>query len=185
MRIVLSILLFQILGGEALAVEGVGGGGWSAIFWKVVNLTILILLLYWFGKERIGQFFRGRRESIRKGIEEAERAKEEAERRHREYSQRLSNIERQIEAIHRELREEGEKERERIIEEAMRFAERIKAQAKVAAEQEAKKVMERVRGEVADLLVGLAEERLQRELTEGDQRRLVDEFIKRVDLKGL
>lgn len=181
----LIILLFQISAGEVLAASGGEGGGWGGIFWKAVNLAILLLLLYWFGKERVGEFFKGRKESIRRSIEEAEKAREEAERKHREYSKRLSNIEKQIEAIHRELREEGEKERDRIIEGAMKFAERIKEQAKVAAEQEAKKVMERVKGEVADLLVGLAEETLHKELTKEDQKRLVDDFLKRVELKRL
>ncbi len=177
-----TILSFFLLTGEAFAAEG-GGGGLGEIVWRTINLAILILLLYWFGRNMVGGFFRERRERIRKSIEEAEQARAEAERKHREYSKRLANIEKQIEAIHAELREEGERERDKIIEEATRFAERIKEQAKLAAEQEAKKVMERVRGEVADLLVGLAEERLEKELTEEDQKRLVEDFLKRVELK--
>ena len=73
-------------------------------------------------------------------------------------------------------------EKERIIAEAERGAEKIKEQARVSAEQEIKKANEYIKREVARLAVGMAGEVLKR-VKPSDQERLIDESLKTISLQ--
>ena len=124
-----------------------------------------------------------RREGIRKAMDEAKVARESAERKSAEYDGKLKLLDSRVEEIYRELREEGEGEKERIIAEAERGAEKIKEQARVSAEQEIKKANEYIKREVARLAVGMAGEVLKREVKPSDQERLIDESLKTISLQ--
>ncbi len=80
------------------------------------------------------------------------------------------------------MREEGERGKKIVIEGAAQFSEKIKEQAKLAAEQEAKKVMEKVKSDVADLITKAAKETLKKDMTEKDQERLIKGFLERLEL---
>ena len=175
-------LIFTLLLSPTLwAAESESEGGYGGVIWGFINLGILIFLLYRLGRKPVKDFLRNRRESIKESIEKAQQTKEEVEKRYKEYSEKIANLDAHIEELHRALREEGEKEREMIIEEAERFAERIKEQAKFAANQEAKKVMEQVRAEVAELIVKEAESVIRKKLNDSDQRRLIEDFVSGIE----
>lgn len=178
----LYTLIFTLLFHPALwASESEGEGGYGGIIWGFINLGILIFILYRLGQKPVKDFLRNRRESIRESIEKAQQTKEDVEKRYKEYSEKIANLDAHIEELYRTLREEGEKERKMIIEEAERFAERIKEQAKFAANQEAKKVMEQVRAEVADLIVNEAESVIRKKLNDSDQKRLIEDFVSGIE----
>ncbi len=175
-------LIFTLFFSPTLwAAESEGEGGYGGIIWGFINLGILIFILYRLGRKPVKDFLRNRRESIKESIEKAQETKEEVEKRYKEYSEKIANLGTQIEELHRALREEGEKEREMMIEEAERFAERIKEQAKFAANQEAKKVMEQVRAEVAEIIVSEAESVIRKKLNDSDQRRLIEDFVSGIE----
>ena len=53
----------------------------SEIYWKWANFIILAGVLGYFVYKKAGAFFRSRTETIRQGIEEADRLRRDAERR--------------------------------------------------------------------------------------------------------
>ena len=162
--------------------NGKGAAGPASLLFNFINLAILIYLIYHFGANPIKEFFKKRRESIAQPIEEAQKIKADAKSKHREYSERLSSINERIDKLFADMREEGERGKKIVIEGAAQFSEKIKEQAKLAAEQEAKKVMEKVKSDVADLITKAAEETLKKDMTEKDQERLIKGFLERLEL---
>jgi F-type H+-transporting ATPase subunit b len=83
-------------------------------------------------------------------------------------------------ADHRGIPQAGEARRDSIVAAAEDKAVQIKAQAAVTAEQETKLAVERLRAELADLVVEAARGMLAGKLSEKDQDKLVDEYLTKV-----
>ena len=101
---------------------------WILLF-KVMNFVILVVLLYKLLAKRVKEFFLNRSSAIEKEIEEAERLNKEAEEKQEKIDSKLRNIEKEIDRIIEEFREDGLKEKEKIIENAKIEAEKIKQKA--------------------------------------------------------
>ena len=181
-------MITTVIATVAFGAEGGGDGGEHGAeeggsIWKIINFVILVVGIYIVWIKFIKGMLAERREGIRKAMDEAKVARDEAERKRAEYEGKLKLLDSRVEEIYRELREEGEGEKERIIAEAERGAEKIKEQARVSAEQEIKKANEYIKREVARLAVGMAGEVLKREVKPSDQERLIDESLKTISLQ--
>lgn len=182
-HLLLPLLILLSLAGAALA-SGEEGGRPAfepilsmAMFWRVVNFVVLFAILYRFTAKPVRDFFANRREGIISSLEEAKRAKEDAEGRYRELSQRLANRDQEFEEIRKSALENAEKVRDEIIAEAHERARRMEEKAKESIAQELKKARESLKREAAELALKLSEERLKKEITSGDHKRFVNEYI--------
>lgn len=164
------------------AEEGSHSGG-SDMMWRIVNFAILAIALFLTIRYlKIKDFFADRKKTIMAGLEEAKKAKEDAEKKVKEFELTFSSLDKRLEEICQEIREEGEIEKKRIIEEAIKMAGRIQEQARLAAEQEIKKAKEEIKGEIAKVAVEMAEEILRNEMTAADHERLIKEYLEKVRL---
>ncbi|MEK7689104.1 MAG: ATP synthase F0 subunit B, partial [Deltaproteobacteria bacterium] len=160
-----------------------GHGGESGMVWRIVNFAILALALFLMLRYlKVKDFFADRKKSIIAELEEAKKAKEDAERKVKEFELKFSSLDKRLEEIYQEIREEGKIEKKRIIEEAIKLADRIQEQARLAAEQEIKKAKEEIKGEIAKVAVEMAEEILRGELSAADHERLIKEYLEKVRL---
>ncbi|MFQ5330261.1 MAG: hypothetical protein ACE5D4_09790 [Thermodesulfobacteriota bacterium] len=178
-------MMTSLIATVAFGAEGGGHGGEHGAeeggsLWKIINFVILVVGIYIVWIKFIKGMLAERREGIRKAMDEAKVARENAERKSAEYDGKLKLLDSRVTEIARELREEGELEKERIIAEAERGAEKIREQARVSAEQEIKKANEYIKREVARLAVGMAGEVLKREVKPADQERLINESLKTI-----
>src|SRR3990170_8078773 len=98
----------------------------------------------------------------------------------KDFEQKLILLDKKVEEIYKQIRAEGEIEKKRIIEEAMKLAEKIKEQTRFTAEQEIKKAREEIKGEIAHVAVEMAEEILRHEMTAADHERLIKEYLEKV-----
>lgn len=180
--VLLLPLLLMLIGFDAWAAEEAGheGPSWLEFLWRVINFVLLVGILYWLLAKLVKDFFVKRKESIKQALEEAKKRKEEAEERYKEFSDKLALLEEKAEEIATELREEGEKEKERIISEAGETAKKIMEQAEVTASHEIKKAISGLREEAASLIVRLAEEAIKKEINKEDQERLIRDYIDRL-----
>ena len=173
----------SLLSWPVFAAEEGGHGDGTGTVWRIVNFAILVAALLLVARYlKLKDFFTSRKDSIKNELEEARRAKEEAERKMKEFELNLSLLDKRVEEIYREIRSEGELEKKKIVEEALRGAEKIKEQARVTVEQEIKKAKEGIKGEIAQVAVEMAEEILRKELTAADHERLIREYLERVKL---
>jgi F-type H+-transporting ATPase subunit b len=149
--------------------------------WRALDFAVLMGILIWaLKKADVKGSLKARRDGIEKALQEAITAREAAERKMAEYQDKLAKANEEIEAISAAIREEGQREKERIIAEARVTAEKIKEQARQAADQEVVKARAELRAEAARLSVQLAEQTLKEKINKGDQDRLVGEYLTKV-----
>lgn len=165
-------------GGEAGGQEGLN---WSNLFWRSVNFLVLGGLLYWLLAKKVKVFFTGRRDGIRTALDEAAAARDAAEKKFREYSAKLDKASGEIEQIGEMIRSQGLSEKERIIAEAKKAAEKMKEDARMRIEQEFNKASQQLRSEAVRLSAQMAEELLKQHIQAADHEALVKDYIVKME----
>ncbi len=148
-----------------------------ALIAQLVAFFILLLVLWRFAFPPLMKTLDERQNTIRAGVENAERA-----------SQELKNAEKRVEAMLNDARIESQK----VIASATQAAERLKADIEHQAQQRgreieaqaAKRIEQQIaqakaelRAHVADLSIAAAERVIGQSLDSATNRRLVDEFV--------
>jgi len=147
----------------------------------VLNLLILIGVLVYVGRKPIQSFFEDRRLQIREDLDTAAKLRADAEARYTEWQRRLVDLDAELDQLRARARERAESERDRILAEAAAGAERIRQDARAAIAQETRRAQALLRDEASSLAIDLAQGVLDREVTDADRARLIDEFIARIE----
>ena len=149
--------------------------------WRCIDFGALMAILVWaLKKADVKGALKARQSGIEKALQEAVTARETAEKKLAEYGQKLAKANEEIDAIAAAIREEGEREKARIIAEARATAEKIQVQARQTADQEVAKARTELRAEAARLSVQIAEQTLKEKINKDDQDRLVGEYLTKV-----
>jgi F-type H+-transporting ATPase subunit b len=148
---------------------------------RAVNFGLFIGILVYLARKPIGKMLRERREGVKQTLEEVEQQKQEARKKYLEYEAKLAQLDKEREKIIDMFIAEGEKEGQRIVEEAKKAAEGIKAGAKVTVEQETRAARAQIRGDVAELATKLAGDMIKQRFTKADQDRLIDEYLAKME----
>ncbi|MDF1577100.1 MAG: ATP synthase F0 subunit B [Desulfurivibrionaceae bacterium] len=169
----------------SLAHASGGEGGipkekWMDLLWRTLNFAGLLIILVWALKKPIANALTSRRRGIIEKFEDLEAQKREAERIYKEYEAKLTGIEQEVQAIIRSAVQQGEAEKARIIDEANRAAEDIQRQAEMAVQHELAGAKLRLRSEIAEQAVRMAEDLLKQNLKETDQAVLVEDYLEKV-----
>ncbi|MEJ2234805.1 MAG: ATP synthase F0 subunit B [Syntrophobacterales bacterium] len=182
--LLVSVLVIAIVGGlalSALAAEEHEGTSsfkktWMRV-WEILNFLILAFLLFKFLKDPVKKFFKERAQMFQKQIEEAEGASVEAEREFKELENRFELLDEEIQQLRQVITEQGERERDKIISDAKQTAEYMLEKAKIEADRVMREAIMKLRREVTNEAVRLAEESIKKEIGKKDQERLVDEYL--------
>ena len=157
-----------------------GERNWIDFAWRTFNFAVLAGLLYWLLAAKVKDFFSGRQDDIKKSLIEADLAKGEAKRKFAEYDGKLEKATAEIKEMEETIHLQGVAERERIIAEALRNAEKMKDDARKRIEQEMHRARHDLRAEAVHLSVLMAEEILRKQVTVTDNIGLVREYIAKV-----
>jgi F-type H+-transporting ATPase subunit b len=180
---ILSVVLLAVVayasghGGEGEAEEG---RNWLNFGWRVLNFFVLVGFLYWLLAKNIKEFFVTRRTDIKASLEEAKAAKEEAQKKYAEYITKLDKATDEIKNITEMIQAQGLAEKEKIIEDARKAAEKVKEDTKARMEQEFKKASNELKGEAVQLSVQIAEEILKRNIKIEDHNNMVKDHLDKV-----
>lgn len=155
------------------------GEGLSLLF-KFINFAILVAIIIKFAGKPLKGFLRQRHEAVKEKIERAEHVLKEAGETKQLYEEKLSRLEAEIQSFRKGVVGEMEKERKKILEEARALAARIREQAELAYGQEMKEALAKVRAEIAERTIKIAEQRVLQTFGKDDHERMVEEFIKKV-----
>ena len=186
--LLVSVLVLALVGGLALsafAAEEREGTStfkktWMKI-WEVLNFLILAFLVFKVLRDPVKNFFQGRTEMFRQKIAEAEGASVEAERELKEVESRFEMLDEEIQRLQQTITEQGERRRDKIISDAEQTAEYMLEKAKIESDMMMREAKIRLRREVTNEAVRLAEGSIKKEIGKKDQERLVDEYLQ--DLK--
>jgi len=148
--------------------------------WRTLNFAVLVFILVKFGAKPIGNMLKGRQMTIKEQFDDLEAKKAEANKTYQVYEEKLAQIDQEVTKIIETAISHGEAEKERIIEEANRAARDIKRNAEMAVQHEMAEAKLRLREEVANQAILIAEELIKKNLQKDDQVRLVEDYLEKV-----
>lgn len=122
--------------------------------WTILTFLLLVFILAKFAWKPLLKMLQDREDMVRSSLEDAEKAKSELER----------------------LNEESEA----IMAKARSEAQSILADGKVAAEKVKDKAISEIKKEVVNLTLSVAEKLIQKNLSDADNKSLIEESLKKV-----
>jgi F-type H+-transporting ATPase subunit b len=170
MNRLVSISLMTLLTTPALAA---GGDFWTTTLLHTVNLAILLYLLIKAAGPKITEAMAERSNAVGREITDAERRFEGAEAKLSEYQTKLDALGAEAAKLLQEYRELGERERDRIREEAKHDAARIRTEASQLAARELESARLSIEKDLVLSAFDKAETEIQLKLTRDDKQRLV------------
>jgi len=156
------------------------GVPWAKLAFTAINFCIFGAILYRAAGAFVRNSLRERRKRIQAELEQAERVRREAEQLRAEWQRRMDKLAGELEAMLAQARQDIVVERDQILAAARRTAEAIQRDAERTAENELRQARERLRAEVAQQALHIAERLAPAQLTAADQGRFVDEFVSQV-----
>jgi F-type H+-transporting ATPase subunit b len=143
-----------------------------------VNFLILAFLLFKFGRTPIMNFLKGQRFDLAREIDALKAEKEAAEAKLKEIENELAaSSQRFVEMSERIIRE-GERRRDEIIEDARLESQMLLESARRKADSKFISAKQRLRSQLVDSAMDMVFERLPAMVTEADNRRMLQEFLK-------
>lgn len=163
------------------AAHGISGG---TIIYQLLMFIILLALLRKFAWQPLMNIMKQREEHIANEIDQAEKCRQEAEKLLAEQRELMKQSRQEAQALIENARKFAEEQKEQIVASARAEAERVKETAKQEIEREKEQAMAALREQVASLSVFIASKVIEKELTEQDQRKLIEAYIKDVQEAG-
>ena len=150
------------------------------IIYPTINFILYAGILYYFAVPLVRNFLRSRREEIVATMAQAAVKKQKAEALVREYQAKVAGVDQEIHSIQSLLRQEGELEKARLLEDAQVIAAKIREDAGFLADVEAKTARQNIIEEMARQAHAMARELVQKSISPADQARLVQQFIQQI-----
>ncbi|RGO22809.1 ATP synthase F0 subunit B [Dorea sp. OM02-2LB] len=147
---------------------------------QICNLFIQLYLIKRFLLKPINAVLEKRKEMASAEIKEAEKAKEEARAIKEEYEQNMAVAKEKANTLLANAQKSASLQSEEMIQEANKQAAAIKAKAESDIAQEKKKAVNELKGEIGGMAMEIAGKVIEREISEKDHEKLIDEFISNV-----
>jgi F-type H+-transporting ATPase subunit b len=153
----------------------------NASFWiELAAFLIMLGLLARYAYPRVINAAEARQRQIAEQLAQADKAREEAEKRLQQAEARLEQARAQAQEIIQGATRSGEQLREELRAKAAEDAKRVIERARGEIEAERQRALDSVRRSVADLVVAATEKVIGETLDERRHRKLIDEAIKEV-----
>lgn len=170
---------------QAWAVEGAAHGehhvpSITEVIFPALNFLIYAFIIVKYGLPLVRSFLKTRREEVVSTIAQASAKMQAAEVLVSGYKAKLAGLDKEVQSMHASLRDEGDREKAKLLSEAQVLAAKIKEDARFLADQEVKMARQQVREEMANQAESRARELVQRNLSAADQGRLVEDFIQSI-----
>ena len=149
--------------------------------WTILTFLVLLTLLAKFAWGPLLKALESRQESIRKSLDDAQKAKEELERLHAESAEIMRQARVEADAIVSRSRGDAERLREEMKQKARAEADAIVKNAERQIQLETGRALQQIRREAVDLSVQIASKLIQRNLTKEDNEKLIDEALRQVE----
>jgi F-type H+-transporting ATPase subunit b len=152
----------------------------NQIWFPVINFVIFAFILVRYALPTVRNFLLTRREEIITALDEAAAKKRQAEAMVEDYKGRLAGLDQEVQSIQASLRDEGEREKQKLLREAETLAAKLKEDARFLADQEVRAARQKIREEMANEAETAAREIIQRRLSPADQNRLIEDFVQSI-----
>ena len=150
------------------------GVEWGTTFVTLVTFVILIILLKKFAWGPLKEVMDKRERDINKDIDDAEQAKINAQKLEEENRKTLKETQDEVQKILDDAKIQARKQHEEIIHEANGMIET--AQSEINSQKE--RAISDINNQVSELSVLIASKVLRKEISEQDQKELVEKYLK-------
>lgn len=147
---------------------------------RLVNFGILAGSLWWLLKSPIRQYLEDRGTQIRSDLVNAAEMKQSAAAQIEEIDRKLKALPGELESLRAQGAQEIAAEEERIRVAAAAERDRLLEQARREIDTQVKVAERALVAHAADLAVGVASERIKKNITDEDQKRLVDRYVQQI-----
>jgi F-type H+-transporting ATPase subunit b len=175
----------SLAGARAPEAEEEGKREGRELLFKFINLALLVGALAYVLRKPLADFFAQRSASIRQGLEEGRKALEASQAQLKSVEEKLQHLEQEIAAFKTAAEREMEAERQRLKLAAAQEAEKILQSARAQTEVAVRAAKLELKSYAAGRAVELAEEIIRQRLDEAGRKRLVGEFLAEVESQEL
>ena len=147
---------------------------------QIINLFIQMYLIKKFLFKPINEILEKRKNLADKTIREAREAKDEADSLKDQYEDSLTSAHAEAAQIVSDAQKEAQSKADALVKEAQEEAAGIKARAAADIEQEKKKAVNEAKDEIGSLAMDIAGKVVEKEISEADHKKLIDDFINKV-----
>ena len=165
---------------EGAALSPFAGNLGNAV-WTLVIFVMVVFVLGKFAWGPILGLLQQREEFIHRSLSDAKRDRDEAEARLKEYSAKLQSAQAESAAIVDEARRYAERLREEMKQHAKADADIVVRNAERQIQLETTRALQQIRHEAVDLSVAIASKLLQRNISKEDNEKLIDEALRQID----
>lgn len=155
---------------------------WINLLGRVGNFGIVAYILWRAAGEKIIQFFSQRKKNIVNKLQLLETQKNEAEKNLAAIQTRIALLSAEQEAILEESRIQAKKLKQHIVTEAQKEIEHIYKQTQQIIETDSKEIIQKLRSQLADQIVNIAEKELKNQLDMVNHFKLINNALTKVVL---
>lgn len=159
---------------SVLTTLGVDG---AKLLTNIIAFLLFFGILYKFAWKSVGETLEARRSRIRRELDEIERGRIEIERLKQEYVTKIAAIESEAQLRFGRIEAEARDKAAGILAEASGKAHRFMESARRDIEMEVEQAHRALIAEISTLARAAAEKVLERQINEGDSRKLVESFL--------
>ena len=146
----------------------------------ICNLFLQIYLIKRFLFKPVNEMLEKRRSMADAQIQDAIKAKDEAQAMKAEYEQNMADAKNKANEILTSAQKTASVQSEEMLKEAAAQAAAIKAKAEKDIAQEKRKAVNEIKDEIGGMAMDIAGKVIEREISEEDHKKLIDEFIANV-----
>lgn len=155
-----------------------GGVEWGTVIVQVLTFIVLLALLKKFAWGPLKDVMDKRERDINRDIDDAEQAKLNAQKLEEENKQKLKETQEEVQKILEDAKVQARQQQEQIIHEANVRANGMIETAQSEINSEKERALADINNQVSELSVLIASKVLQKEISEQDQKGLVDKYLK-------
>ena len=151
---------------------------------NLINLTLLVGILVYFGRDFLGNVLRSRRSRIEEAITEAEAKQRKAAEALADQQQKLAQAQAEAERIRKAAQENAQAAKEVIAAQNSQDIQRLKETAAQDLNSEQEQAIAELKQRIAALALQQVETQLKESLNESDQQALIDRSIAQLGGEG-
>ncbi|HFV7388110.1 TPA: F0F1 ATP synthase subunit B [Staphylococcus aureus] len=155
-----------------------GGVEWGTVIVQVLTFIVLLALLKKFAWGPLKDVMDKRERDINRDIDDAEQAKLNAQKLEEENKQKLKETQEKVQKILEDAKVQARQQQEQIIHEANVRANGMIETAQSEINSQKERAIADINNQVSELSVLIASKVLRKEISEQDQKALVDKYLK-------
>ena len=151
--------------------------------WTILTFLVLVGLLAKFAWRPLLDALEGRRATIAKALDDAQKARQELERLQRESAEMMRQARVEAESIVSRSRSDAEALREELKQKSRAEAASIVKNAEKQIQMETARAVQQIRTEAVELSVAIASKILKRQVSTEDHESLIEDTLKQVETR--